>query len=398
MNVAAWRDSVHTELAAELRAVARWWLEHVIDLDRDRITGAVSGAGRADPTAPLGLVYVARLLWFFSALARRSGDTGHRAAADLCRSVLLRDFHDPRHGGLFWQIAADGRPLAHKKQTYGLAFAVYALAEHHRISGDDESLRQATGLARLIEDRLYDRVHGGFLEALDRDWRPLDDVRLGPTDLDADKTLNTHLHLLEAWTGLVRVAPAATPCLRELLQLYLARFTAAPDGAAVGFYTRDWTPLGSGHSPGHAIEASWLLCEAADVLGDPAMQSAARAAARDLAEGVLSRALDGDGGVVAELRDGRVSDPRRVWWVQAEAMVGFFNSWQLGGDERFLEASRNAWTFIRKHQVDRRFGEWRWYSRLDADAPAAGIAGPWKGPYHNGRALLEMLRRLALQR
>ena len=393
-NADAWRDGLH----GELRAIARWWLEHVIDFDRGAVVGAVSDTGRADAAAPLSLVYVARLLWFFSALARRSGEAGHRAAADLCCALLLRDFPDPRYGGLYWEIAADGRPLARKKQTYGLAFAVYALAEHHRAGGDDESLQQATGLARLIEERLFDCEHGGVFEALDRDWRPLADVRLGPTDLNADKTLNTHLHLLEAWTALVRSAPTAAPRLRELLQLYLARFTTAPEGTAVGFYTRDWTPLDAGHSPGHAIEASWLLCEAADALGDPALQSAARSAALDLAEGVLTRALDGDGGTVAELRDGRVSDPRRVWWVQAEAMVGFFNAWQIGGDARYLQASRNSWAFIRAHQVDPQHGEWRWFSALDAAAPTAGFAGPWKGPYHNGRALMEMLRRLAPQR
>jgi mannobiose 2-epimerase len=398
MTPSDWRDRLRREFETELQAVARWWLEHVIDLARGSIVGEVSGAGRADPSAPLNLVYVARLLWFFSALSRHTGKSAHRAAADLCHARLLRDFSDPQHGGLFWQVAADGQPLERKKQTYGLAFAVYALGEYRRSGARDEALNQANTLARLIEDRLLDRQQGGFFEARDRDWRPLADVRLGPTDLDADKTLNTHLHLLEAWTGLARHDAAAAPRLRDLLQLYLARFMPDPDGTAIGFYTRAWQPLPAGHSPGHAIEASWLMCEAANVLNEPDLQATVHAAALGLAESVLARAIDAEGGVVSELRAGAVVDHRRVWWVQAEAMVGFFNAWQLDGDERFLQASHACWAFIREHHVDPKHGEWRWYSALDTDAPETVIAGAWKAPYHNGRALLEMLRRLDAQR
>lgn len=398
MNPGDWPDRWRRELAAELDAVARWWLEHVIDLDRGTIAGAVSAAHRADSRAPLNLVYVARLLWFFSALAERSGEAVHHAAASLCHTRLVHDFRDARDGGLFWQVAPDGRPLARKKQTYGLAFAVYALARHGQACGCAAARRQARELAQRIEARLLDRRYGGFLEALDRDWRPLADVRLGPTDLNADKTLNTHLHLLEAWTALARIEASAAPRLRELLRLYLERFVPGADGTATGFYTRDWQPLSAGHSPGHAIEASWLLCDAAAVLDDPAVRAAVQPVALGLAEGVLAAAVDDDGGVVGELRDGRVSEPHRVWWVQAEAMVGFFNAWQLGGDERFLRASANSWAFIRAHHVDPERGEWRWYSALDADAPETGLAGPWKAPYHNGRALLELLRRLEAQR
>jgi len=398
MTPHSWRSDWCESLEAALRAVAQWWLTHVVDRDRGRLTGQVAACGRADPEAPLNLVYVARLLWFFSELSRRSGVSAHRAAAELCHTVLQRAFHDPRHGGLFWQVTADGRPRERKKQTYGLAFAVYALAAYQQVSESDAVRSEASALARLIEDRLFDDRHGGFFEAADRAWRPLADPRLGPTDLAADKTLNTHLHLLEAWTGLVRIDATAAPRLRELLQLYLDRFLAGPDGVAVGFYTRDWRPLTAGHSPGHAIEASWLLCEAADVLQDARLQETARSAALHIAGDVLATAVDDDGGVVAEFQDGRISDRRRVWWVQAEAMVGFFNAWQLGGDERFLRASRAVWAFIRAHHVDPRHGEWRWYSARDPDAPAAYLAGPWKAPYHNGRALLEMLRRLSAQR
>jgi mannobiose 2-epimerase len=388
-----WQPRLRRELAAELDAVARWWLRHVVDLEGGTIAGAVTADGRVIADAPLGLVYVARLLWFFSALAARSGAAAHRAAADLCHR-RLEAFADARHGGLYWEIDASGRPLARKKQTYGQAFALYALAAYQRVSGRDEVLRQAAGLAALLEARALDPAAGGFVEALDEDWRPLADVRLGPTDLNADKTLNTHLHLLEAWTALCRVWPAAAPRLRDLLRLYLDRFVHPVDGAPPCFYTRDWAVLPSGHCPGHAIEASWLLWEAVAVLDDPALADVARPAVLGLADAVLATAVDAAGGVVSEIRDGRVIDARRTWWVQAEAMVGFLNAWQLGGAERFLRASRGCWAFIRAHQRQAAGGEWSWFSALDGPAAGTYLAGPWKGPYHNGRALLEMLRRL----
>lgn len=393
MGDADWRAAFAGELEAELEAVADWWLRHVVDTGRGTIVGRVTEDNRGDREAPLALVYVARLAWFFSALAARSGAPRHRAAADLCATRLRRDFRDHRHGGLYWTIDADGRPLADKKQTYGQAFAVYALSAHHRATGDAASLREAVALAGEIARHTRDAEHGGYLEARSRDWGPLDDVRLGETDLPADKTLNTHLHLLEAWTALVRVHPPAAPALRELLELYLARFVGPRGGPLPCFYTRCWTLLTSGHSPGHAIEASWLLCEAADALGDPAIGAAVRPAALALAEDVLANGVDAEGGVVTEIEGGRVTDPRRAWWVQAEAMVGFVNAWQLGGDARFLDAARAGWGFVRAHQRDARHGEWRWFSARDA-APEMDKAGPWKGPYHNGRALLELLRRL----
>ena len=394
MDTAGWRAAFAAELEAELDAVARWWLRYAIDLERGTIAGRVGDDNRVDPEAPLGLVYVARLTWFFSALSARSRAPEHRAAADLCAGRLRRDFRDPRHGGLYWMIDAGGRPLADKKQTYGLAFAVYALSEHHRATGDGASLREAVALAGEIAHHAHDAAHGGYLEALSRDWGPLDDVRLGPTDLDADKTLNNHLHLLEAWTALACVHPAAAPELRGLLTLYLERFVGPPGCPAPCFYRRDWTLLPSGHSPGHAIEASWLLCEAARALDDPAIGATVRSASLALAADVLASAVDAEGGVVAEIEEGRVTDPRRAWWVQAEALVGFMNAWQLGGEARYLEACRACWDFIRAHQRDARFGEWRWFSARDPAAPERDKAGPWKGPYHNGRALLELLRRL----
>ncbi len=394
MGDAGWRVAFAAELEAELDAVARWWLRHAVDLERGAIAGRVGNDNRVDPEAPLALVYVARLAWFFSALARRSGAPEHRAAADLCVACLLRDFRDERHGGLYWMVDPSGRSLAEKKQTYGQAFAVYALSEHHRATGDGASLFEAVALAAEITRHAHDTAHGGYLEARSRDWGPIDDVRLGNTDLDADKTLNTHLHLLEAWTALSRVHPAAAPALRELLGLYLERFVGPRGGPAPCFYTRDWALLPSTHCPGHAIEASWLLWEAAQVLGDPAIEADVRGASLALASDVLATAVDADGGVVAEMEGARVTDPRRVWWVQAEAMVGFMNAWQLGGGSRYLDACRACWAFVRAQQRDARHGEWRWFSAGDPAAPETDKAGPWKGPYHNGRALLELILRL----
>ena len=379
----------------ELHAIARWWLENVVDTEAGTIAGEVSNDNRRRHGADLGLVYVSRLLWFFSAACRHEPKPEYRDAARLCYHVLTNRFPDRENGGLVWSVDADGRPAEAKKQTYGQSFAIYGLSEYFMAFGDRESLEAARQLVERLEHHMNDQEYGGYLEALSADWQPLDDVRLGATDSNAEKTMNTHVHVLEAYTNFYRARPTAefAGTLSALVALFLDRFIPPPGDHLARFFTRAWEPVPAARSFGHDIEASWLLCEAAGVLGDGALLERVRQCSIAMANGVLRHGMEPRGGVMHEGGPGQREDRSRVWWVQAEAMVGFLNAWQLTGRSDYLAASLAGWAFIDHYQRDRENGEWRWFSALDEQAEPVYKAGFWKAPYHNGRALMEMIRR-----
>jgi cellobiose epimerase len=294
-------------------------------------------------------------------------------------------------------VDADGRPIDDRKHVYAQAFAIYALAEHYRATGDEHSLRAAIAIFRLVEAHAFDEANVGYEECFARDWRLLDDVRLSEVDLDERRSMNTHLHLLEAYTTLHAAWPDAglAERLRTLIELFLERIIV-PDGShVVGFFDERWRPRSSKISYGHDIETSWLLLAGAAALGDRALEERAQRAAMRLARAVLEDGVDAEHGGVFYERDGDRLDTDKEWWPQTEAIVGFLAAHQATGDERFLEAAQATWGFVARHLVDRLHGEW--YRRVTStgDRSLGGEkVGPWKCPYHNGRACLEVMARV----
>ncbi len=388
-------------LAVEARAelvdhILPYWAGRTLDDEHGGFVGRIDGDGRRVPDAPKGSVLNARILWTFAAACRALGTDAWRAEADRAYHALRDTFRDPEHGGVFWTVTAEGAPLDAKKQTYGQAFAIYGLSEYVRLTDDAEALAWAKALYRLVETRAVDAAHGGYLEAFSRDWGPAADVRLSEKDEDAPKSMNTHLHVLEAYTNLSRVWPDAglADRLREILGLFLDHVIDPATGHLSGFFEADWTPTSGTVSYGHDIEASWLLDEAAAVLGDPALADRVRHATARLARLVLEEGLDADGALFNERHaDGRL-DTDKHWWPQAEAVVGFLDAFQRTGDRAFLDAASRTWAFIQQTLVDREGGEW--FFRVDRDGEPyreEDKAGLWKCPYHNARACLEVMGR-----
>jgi cellobiose epimerase len=391
---APWAARIRAELTDNILS---FWMSRALDRDHGGFFGLIGADGRADPGAPRAAVMNTRILWSFAAATRQLG-SAYRATADWACAYVLAKFWDREEGGLFWLLDADGNPLSARKQTYGQAFGLYALAEYVRATGSQEVLETAKTLFRLIEAQARDAAELGYLEALDRCWQPLADMRLSDKDMNCPKSMNTHLHVMEAYTNLLRVwrDPLLEARQGELIDLMLTRILDPQTGHLHMFFERNWTSLSPAISYGHDIEASWLLLEAAAVLGDAALLEHARAAALKLASAVLAEGMDTDGSVFYETA-ARL-DAEKHWWVQAEALVGFFNAWQLSGEERFHQASRRVWDYIEAKVVNRVQGEW--HARLSRQGvPLTGeaetyLAGPWKCPYHNTRACLEMLTRL----
>ncbi len=400
----AWQRRLRDELCGN---VLPWWRRAIFD-DEGRVLG-----GRAiDGTllqAPRSAVLGTRLLWTFASAQTRLGpDPAGALAAHHAWHWVSDVLTDPAHGGVFWSVDAQGRPVADHKQTYAQAFAVYALVACHAwqraraigaTPGATPALQQAQGLFELLEAHAFDPVAGGVWEGCARDWSPRPDARLSDKEPAAPKSMNTMLHVVEALTELQRhqPQPRVAARLRELLTLFLESLWLPRPRCFGLFFSRQWQPLTEQVSWGHDIEAAWLLVRAAQVLGEPGLLQRCRALALEVADAVLARGVASDGSVLGEGGfDGRVSDARRHWWCQAEAVVGFWDAWQHGGAPAHARAAWRAWQYIEDHHVDRIGGDW--FKTLDAAGhPIVAVpkAGPWECPYHHVRAGLEMIERLA---
>jgi mannobiose 2-epimerase len=375
-----------------------FWLEKSVDSEYGGFIGQMSNDGTIDPGATKGLILNARLLWTFSALYRFSQDNRCRDMARRAYDYLETYFWDNQHGGAFWQVDFQGHPIDDKKKIYGQAFYIYALAEHYLAFHHDPALQLAKQLFELIETNSRDKTYGGYIEVCNRDWSVAEDLRLSEKDMDEKKSMNNHLHLLEAYTNLYRIWPNARirERLTELIDIFDQQIVDPASGHMNHFFDETWQPKSNNYTFGHDIEASWLLCEAGEVLDESDIILQARRLAQRLAGIVLAEALDEDGGLCYEGQAGKVvTDPNREWWPQAESVVGFLNAYELSGDPSFLEAAQKAWLYIERYFIDRENGEWFW--RVDTNGrpdPAEPKISQWKGPYHNVRACLETIRRL----
>ncbi len=399
MSLPAALRALQAELTHEVRTgILPYWMFNAVDMERGGFAGLVTAEDARVPDAPKGAFLTARILWTFSAAHRAFGVGAYRAIADRAAAYLRAHFLDPKHGGIYWLLDAGGAPVQDRKHVYAQAFAIYGLSEHFRATRDERSLDAAAELARLVEEHGADPVHGGYQEAFSRDWRPLVDARLGETDADEPRSMNTHLHLLEAYGNLLRVGSA--PALRErtaaLLALILDRVVDLETGHLVPFFDVDWTPRSRRVSYGHDIEASWLLLEVADVVGESALREQARSAAIRLAETALVEGVDPAGGLLdAPAAEDDEAGRQKEWWQQAEAIVGFVNAYELTGRPAFAEAACAVWEFTRKYIIDARGGEWRRRVARDGSVlPGQEKIGPWKCPYHNARACLEVRARV----
>ncbi|GIO32618.1 MULTISPECIES: AGE family epimerase/isomerase [Paenibacillus] len=386
------------ELDEELKNnILRFWAEKSVDTARGGFYGEIDGQLRVNERADKGLVLNARILWTFSAAYRHYKDEQYLEIAGRAYDYLIGHFLDRDHGGLYWMVDADGHPSQDKKQIYGQAFAIYALSEFYLADGRQEALDASIELYQLIERHSHDPIHRGYIEALGRDWTYTSSFSLSNKDLNEKKSMNTHLHVLEAYTNLYRAwkSPTLASSLTRLIEVTLEKIVDRATGHFRLFFDEEWNAKGSHISYGHDIEGSWLLMEAAEVLQDQTLLERVRAVAIRMAEAVLAKGVDHDGGIWNEADPDGVTDANKDWWPQAEAMVGFYNAYELTGESKFRAAAIHSWKFIQTYIVDREHGEWHWgVDPNGSPLPGGTKISAWKCPYHNGRACLEMLSRL----
>lgn len=387
------RAELHRELTEHLLP---FWAHNTIDHQFGGFVGKITGDGRVQTDAPKSAILNTRILWMFSAAYAALGNEQLHTLAERAFQYLLDHFWDRQHNGLYWSLNADGSVLDNRKHIYAQAFGIFSLANHYLATGKVASLNRARVLFSLIERYGADVDHGGYHEAFSHDWNLLDDVRLSEKDLNEPKSMNTHLHILEAYTILYRAWP--DPLLYERLEnlvlLFLNNIIDPETGHLYTFFDVDWCPRTRVFSFGHDIEASWLLMEAADVLKDDTLNEHVHSTACTIARTTLREGVDSDGGLFNEVDETGHLDSDKHWWPQAEAIVGFYATFQKTRDSIFENAAARTWKFIKHYIIDQENGEW--FTRVNREGiPYAheDKVGFWKCPYHNVRACLEILTR-----
>jgi mannobiose 2-epimerase len=388
------RERVEREL---LDDILPFWLKYAVDHDFGGFRGQIANDLTIDPLAHKSLILNARILWTFAKAYKVYRSDIYLHTARRAYNYLHRYFRDPEFGGFYWMVDHLGNPVDTKKRLYGQAFAIYALAEFATVSTESEPLREAIALYHLIEDAGHDAKYGGYFETYERNWTLASEQRLSDADMDEKKSMNTHLHLLEAYTNLLRIwkDDGLRQRQRELIRVFLDHIIDPQSHHFRMFFDEAWHDHSDRFSFGHDIEGSWLLCEAAQVLGENAILEETRKASLALAQAVFDQAIDNDGGLLYEGSGNKIIDTDKHWWSQAEAVVGFLNAYELSGKDYFLKASQRSWAFIEKFIVDHQHGEWFWkVSRDGTPSNDRYKVDPWKCPYHNSRTCFEVMERL----
>ncbi|MCL2698350.1 MAG: AGE family epimerase/isomerase [Oscillospiraceae bacterium] len=331
-------------------------------------------------TADKSCILNSRILWFFSNCYLTLGDESCLEYAAYAYKFLKLEFTDRYYDdGIHWSADHTGSPKDTTKYTYNHAFAVYSLASYYNAGGDSEALDLAYELVNVIETKCRDEA--GYLEAFDREFKPIENEQLSENGVVADRTMNTLLHVFEAYTELYRVDknPETAQKLKWILGVFEEKIYNPEKRRLDVFFNLDYKPLIDLTSYGHDIEASWLIDRGTDVLNIPRVTFT-----KVLAEQVHAIALDSDGSVFNECEAGKV-DTKKVWWVQAEAVLGFLNA-------GYTEAAGKIWEYIKARMIDKRSGS-EWFNELQKDGTPIpmDIVNGWKCPYHNGRMCLEVI-------
>ena len=386
------------EMLHELEGnILAFWRDKMTDQVHGGFLGRIDGNGVAHPEAEKGAMLNACILWAFSAAYRVTRTLEWLSTATRAKDYFVSHFIDKECGGVYWSLNPDGTPKDTKKQTQAIGFAIYGLSEFTRATGDQDTLALALGLYHDIEDHAYDPENNGYIEALTRDWKPIGDMRLSDKDENASRTMNTHLHIIESYTNLLR-------CLNEqdddndelrasvvnLLHIFTDIIINRQTGHLDLFFNDRWEGKRNVESFGHDIEAAWLLHEAALVLDDVDIDDVVRRVAKAADEGVQP-----DGSMVYEhWKDTGRTDTQRQWWTLCENVIGHLDLYQYYGDRDALGVALSCWNFIKRRIVDHEQGEWLW--SVDAEGHPNrkdDKAGFWKCPYHNSRLCLEVLER-----
>lgn len=385
-------QTLQSELQNELIGnILPYWIKKTVDNENGGFYGRIDGLEQLHKQANKGAVLNARILWTFAAAYRTQKNPRYFEMAERAFQYIRNHFIDKEYGGVYWELDYRGNPVNTRKQIYAQGFALYGFSEWYRATGNPEALEEALAVYRLIEKYAYDSQYGGYLEALNRNWQPVEDMKLSARDANVPKSMNTHLHILEPYTNLLRVwrNPSLEKAQKELIQVFCDHIVSAKTHHLVLFFDEKWNEKSTVISYGHDIEAAWLLHEAAEVLGEAALLEKVKSVSLSIVKAAYE-GLQEDGSMIYESK-GRHFDRDRHWWIQAETVAGSVCAYLISGEAYYLETAKKTWKYIREHIVDRLNGEWVWSAYPDGKQNHTDDkAGFWKCPYHNARMCMEV--------
>lgn len=391
--------------------ILSYWMKYGVEKDGQGFYGAVDLNNEPVLSANKTSVLNARILWTFAAAAKKYPGKGYEEIAHKAYRVVTEDFADKEHGGFYMELNADNEVANDIKHTYAQAFVIYSLSKYYEFNPATEVMDKVQDFFYFLDKKTKDAEHIGYLESFTRNWEIYEENRMA--DNNEPKSMNTHLHMLEAYAAVYKIwkDELVKQRLTELLDIFINNIIRE-DGHLGIFFTEDFTETDSSKaicSFGHDIEASWLLWEAAEILGDESIQTKIKPLLLKMADAVLREGVDKDGGLFLEsTRYGSHVRTNKHWWLQAENLVGFMNAFELTGDPLYWETVKLAWDFIDKHVIDHEGGEWftkvnrhgKPYLIEPEDDPSPYYRNdwkidPWKCPYHNGRAMIELSNRIS---
>lgn len=367
--------------------------DKLCDYEKGGFYGLVDNDLNLDKNAPKGVILHSRILWFYSNCYLTLGREDCLEKAAHCFDFLKDYCVDRENGGVYWLMNADGSINDSMKHTYCQAFFIYAMASYYDASKDKDALDLAMKVFEVIETKCVDEV--AYLEAQSREFKLIENEALSENGLMADKTMNTVLHLIEAYTELYRVNKDKRVAERLKFQLELTydKIYDKEGSKLLVFFDKDMKVIGDIHSYGHDIEATWLLDRACDILGDEEIKAKISEMNKSIVKNIADIAFE-DGSLLNERENDKINK-WRIWWVQAEGVVGFLNGFRRYGNTEYYEIARSIWDYIKDSIVDKRQGG-EWFSQVDENGEYAkfkATVDPWKCPYHNGRMCLEVIKR-----
>lgn len=365
---------------------------------RDNVNGGYYGYMdfdlKVDEKAVKGCILNSRITWFFSNAYTLLKDESLLDEAKHGFTFMKEHCMDKENGGIFWSMNYDGTPEDTTKHTYNQAFAIYALSSYYEASGDKEALEMAYELFHVIEEKCTDEI--GYKEAFNLRFEEVENDKLSENGVIAQKTMNTLLHVFEGYTELYRVDH--NPEVKERLTWIMDTFADKVYNPALHrqevFFDKYYNSIIDLHSYGHDIETAWLMDRGVEVLGEKKYEEKMTPITKDLTAQIYQVAFDGHS-LHNECERG-VVNTSRIWWVQAETVLGFLNGYQKDPSHKeYLEAARSEWQYIKDHVMDKRSGsEWYWEVDINGEPTSKKpIVEPWKCPYHNGRMCFEVIKR-----
>ncbi len=373
-----------------------YWSSRMVDNINGGFYGRIDGNDKVDQEAEKGGILNARILWTYSSAYRVLGDTSYLRLAKRAKDYILAHFIDSQYGGAYMSLKADGTPSNTRKQIYTNAFFIYALAEYNRATGDKQALAEAMKIFELFERHAADCEYGGYYEIFSNDWQRVRERMIGESSDKDEKTMNTSLHVMEAYANLYRVSgdKLVGDRLRNIVEIFLDKIIDKKTSHLICFMDRNWNSTSSVDSYGHDIESSWLLYEAASLLGDQKLIDRVKETGIKIAN-AASEGYQPDGSMLSDKNNatGHVRT-QRSWWEQAETVVGYLNAFELTGDESYLNRSLNCWEYTKQHFIDSENGGWFSYVS-ESGEPGGDKGGYWICPYHNGRMCMEIIERVS---